>query len=83
MPLFLSHVAVKIRELCSVYIVYGAKAPYREQSGYTWVIWITQWVSNGPQMHRATGSEQGAKIALKVRTTGAKLHGTPQWLVLK
>ncbi len=25
MPLFLSHVAVKIRGLCSVYIVYGAK----------------------------------------------------------
>ncbi len=26
MPLFLSHVTVKIRELCSVYVVYGAKA---------------------------------------------------------
>ncbi len=25
MPLFLSHVAVQIRGLCSVYIVYGAK----------------------------------------------------------
>ncbi len=30
MLLFLSHVAVKIRGLCSVYMVYGAKA----QNGY-------------------------------------------------
>ncbi len=29
MPFFLSHVAVKIRGLCSVYIVYGAKV-FRE-----------------------------------------------------
>ncbi len=31
MPIFLSNVVVKIRGLCSVYIVYGAKPASKEQ----------------------------------------------------
>ncbi len=33
MPLFLSHVTVKIQGLHSVYIVYGAKLPHRQEKG--------------------------------------------------
>ncbi len=45
MPLFLSHVAVKIRGLCWVYIVYGAKSRVCH--------WCWRWIISGCGLHPA------------------------------